>query len=88
MVDIVLTQYMDYLAFTEVHYLEVSLNRLEARYYNPAKIIAQTCGKLQLQVLYPQRQIIVAGDRAGRASHSELFFSLAVPQNCLPRGAS
>lgn len=79
---------MDYLVFTEVHYPEVSLNRLQARYYNPAKIIAQTCGKLQLQILYPQRQIIAAGDRAGRAAHSKLFFSLAVPQSYLPRGAS
>lgn len=40
---------MDYLVFTEVHYPKVSLNRLQARYYNPAKIIAQTCGKLQLR---------------------------------------
>jgi len=43
---------VDYPTFTEVHCPEVSLNRLPVRYYIPAKIIAQTCGKLQLQLLH------------------------------------
>lgn len=65
---------MDYPAFAEVHCPEVSLNRLPVRYYIPAKIIAQTCGKLQLQLLHPASNHCSGWSRGTSATFRTFLF--------------